>query len=291
MITQRELQYVNSWARKAPYPGIDYAEKTAEKLVIAYKDFNKFYKDKQYDIITSSSDQILFEIQDKNLCHMLGIDYKNLCDEMFDEYRKEILGLDEVPRSYELLTSIIENIEDVLKYEYDNKIKILNYYRIMIKCSIFEKLSDFSKFNFGIIDFDKKKYEELSGSKFSGNTEKFLYVQSNEPVAPIFMMGILPEGKYYEDRTGIEMYAIESLMAPSNVKDFFNEQIVSIPTQILATTSDFMNKSEATPEEKIALLNQYKAIVKEYCIPNKLNIYGDYESILVEQSQNKIRKK
>ena len=84
MITLRELEYVNGWARKVPYPGIEYAEKTAEKLVNAYEDFNNLYKDKKYDIITSSGEQILFEILDKNLCHMLGVDYKNLTDSYFD---------------------------------------------------------------------------------------------------------------------------------------------------------------------------------------------------------------
>lgn len=238
MITLRELEYVNGWARKVPYPGIEYAEKTAEKLVNAYEDFNVLYKDKKYDIITSAGEQILFEILDKNLCHMLGVQYKNLTDSYFDNYRKHILGLDDIPRSFELLTSIINNIENVLKYEYDNKLRILNYYRIMIKCSIFEKISDFSRFNFGIIDFDKEKYEELSNVKFSGNTEKFLYVQSNETIAPIFMMGILPENSDDD----VAAYAVESLMAPSNVKDFFNEQNTSIPTQILVTTTDSMKK-------------------------------------------------
>lgn len=287
MITLRELEYVNGWARRVPYPGIDYAEKTAEKLVNAYYDFIQFYKDKKYDIITSAGEQILFEILDKNLCHMLGIDYKNLIDSYFDSYRKNVLGLDDVPRSFELLTSIINNIETVLKFEYDNNLRILNYYRIMIKCSIFEKISDFSRFNFGIIDFDKEKYEKLSNAKFSGNSEKFLYVQSNEAVAPIFMMGILPEK--YDEVMGA--YAVESLMAPSHIKDFFNEQNTSIPTQILITTSDSMKKIEATPSEKIFLLNQYKSIINEYGLVNRLNVYGDYESILVEQTQNKVRKK
>ena len=171
MITLRELEYVNSWTRKVPYPGIEYAEIAAEKLINAYEDFKKFYKDKKYDIITSAGEQIVFEILDKNLCHMLGINYKNLSDTYYDDYRQQVLKMCNTPKSFELLTNIIDNIENVLKYDYDNSRKVLNYYRIMIKCSIFEKISDFSRFNFGIIDFDKEKYEELSNLKFNGNTE------------------------------------------------------------------------------------------------------------------------
>ena len=101
------------------------------------------------------------------------------------------------------------------------------------------------------------------------------------------MMGILPE----KTDDNIKTYAVESLMAPSNIKNFFNDQKTSIPTQILVTTSDSMKKIEATPSEKIFLLNQYKAIINEYGLTNKLNVYGDYEAILAEKSQNKIRKK
>ena len=52
-----------------------------------------------------------------------------------------------------------------------------------------------------------------------------------------------------------------------------------------------MDKIEAKPNEKIALLNQYKSIINQYKLPNRLNIYGDYESMLVHQEQTYKRKK
>ena len=283
MITTKELGYVSSWATKVPYPGIEYSEKAAEKLVDAFNDFNKYYSNKEYDIILSNGEQILFEILDKNICHMLGIDYKNTMGDFFAKYREEVLKIDNTITSYELLKTIIKNIEEVLKYDHDHCGFALNYYRIMIKCSIFEKLSDFSRFNFGVINFNKEKYSEKSGTIFSGKSQKLLYVQSNESVAPYFMMGIKnPEGNQYIEQP---KYVVETLFAPSKVNDFFNEQEVVIPTQILITTEEKMVKAEAKPSEKIALLNQYKSIINQYNLPNKLNIYGDYESILVNQEQ------
>ena len=74
-------------------------------------------------------------------------------------------------------------------------------------------------------------------------------------------------------------------------RDFFKDQEVVIPTQIITTTSDQMIKKEADPNEKLALINQYNAIVSELSIPNKLNIFGDYQAMLVEDSKKRIRTK
>ncbi len=295
MITTKELNYVNTWSSKAPYPGIDYAEKTAEKLCESVETYKQLYKDKGYDMILSNGEQFEFEIQDKNLCHMLGLDYKNLSGEFFDKFRTEVLKLDEVPRAYELLNAIVDNIDDVLKYDYDKQGSIFNYYRVMVKCSIFEKLSDFSRFNFGVINFDNNAYYKVSKKSYTGRAEKFLYVQSNEQVCPYFMMGVLPEdttnNSYYVNDT--KKYVVETLFAPNNIGHFFCNQEVAIPTQILITTTDEMIKKEASPSHKLALLNQYKAIVSQYGIPSKIDIYGDYMSTLttLEEITNKRLKK
>lgn len=146
------------------------------------------------------------------------------------------------------------------------------------------KIIRFSRFNFGVINFNKDTYLENSGNKYSGNSNKILYVQSNEAVAPYFMMGILPSGDPTDDDYNPDKYAVETLIAPTNDKDFFTNQDVVIPTQILINTEDSMSKVEATPDEKIALLNQYKSIIKNYGLENRLNIYGDYESMLAYAS-------
>ncbi len=283
MITIRELQYINTYANRAPYPGDEYVKETLEKLKKSFIDYNNFYMGKEYDLILSSGEQLTFEILSSNICHMLGIDYNNLKSEFFDELRFDVLGFIKIPTSYNLLSKLIEKQNDVLEFEKTTGKKVYNYYRIMIKTSIFEKLSDFGKFNFGVINFDKDEYNKNSSISTNANTKKFLYMQTNEAIAPYFMVGILPNN-------GGPNYAVETSIAPTNPEDYFNNQEVVIPTSILVTTQNDMIKKEATPEEKIALLNQYRAIVSEYNLPNRINIYGDYESILVDSSKSRVRK-
>jgi len=286
MITLKELNFVNSWASNAPYPGEQYAEQAILKLIKSVEAYEKFYKDKVYDFVLSNGEQFEFEVYPMNLCHMLGIDYKRLCSKKHSDFRNDVLGLPKTFNSYGLLKSLTENIEDVLRYDREESKAILNYYRIMIKCSIFEKISDFERFNFGVINFDKETYKEGVGHDYCGHAEKFLYVQSSEQTCPYFMMGIVPDGSLKngsvidEDVRDIRKYAVETLVAPSNVRDFFNCQRVAIPTQILATTAETMTKAEATPSDKLALLNQYHAITTEYNIPNNMDIYGDYIATL-----------
>lgn len=305
MITTKELSWVGSWASKAPYPGVEYAENTASKLIESVKAYEQFYKEKEYDLILSNGEHFSFEIAPMNLCHMLGVDYKNLSGEYFRDFREDVLKLYNQPRSYELLNAIIENIDKVLEYDAAKAGKILNYYRIMVKCSIFEKMSNFNNFNFGVINFDKDTYALASNKTYHGNAEKLLYVQSNEQTCPYFMMGILQNNAKSEQEDGIDMselycderekkYVVETLFAPTRVKDFFNGQKVCIPTQILTITSDEMIKKEATPAHKLALLNQYNAIVTEGNMPNNMNIYGDYiatlSSLDIEKSKTLIKR-
>lgn len=291
MITKKELGFVSYWAKKVPYPGIEYATAAMEKLSEAIKYYEKYYNNKEYELVLSNSDQLSFQIQSKNLCHLLGVDYQNLSGDYFENYRTEILGFDDSsrPKSYELLQKIVENIDEVLRYDCDlaGNNKALNYYRIMVKCAIFEKLSDFSRFNFGVINFDKELYQNSSQIQTNCKSNKFLYVQSNEPSAPYFMMGILEEKNNEFDNENQDTYFAETLIAPTNTQDYFNKQEVVIPTQILVTTEEKMDKIEATPSEKIALLNQYKSIIETYNLPNMINIYGDYENMLAVSSSVK----
>lgn len=121
MITAKELSFISSWESKAPYPGIAYAEKAADNLKTAFEDFNKFYRNKEYDIILSNGEQVLFEILSKNLCHMFGVDYKNLSSDYFQRFREEVLGIYGSVQSYTLLEEIINHIDDVLKYDCDKR--------------------------------------------------------------------------------------------------------------------------------------------------------------------------
>lgn len=291
MISINELRYVNSWNNRCPYPGIEYAKVATERLKASFEDFKKYYYNKKYSMILSNGEQVNLEIKSKNICHMLGVDYKNLMSDYFTDFRNNVLGINGKVNSFTLLSELINNMDAVLNYDNNGGSKVLNYYRLMIKNAIFEKLSDFSQFNFGVLNFDKEKYY----SNVTFNSTKFLYVQSNEAICPYFMMGILEEEN---DNTEVDRsefdkppYAVETLFAPNSPGEMFKNQEVAIPTQIEIDNGNTLTKKIATAEEKLALLNQYKLIVSTFNIPNNVNINGDYEAILASESSKRLTKK
>ncbi len=285
MITLKELEYVTSRANKVPYPGIAYSENAASKMITAVHFYEQYYKDKEYEIILSDGKQFSFEIMPKNVCHMLGIDFKSLSGDYYKDFRSNVLGVDEVRGAYDLLKLLIDNMEAVLKYDFENKGKVFNYYRLMVKCAIFAQLSDFSRFNFGVINFDKQTFLDRTNSNHTSNAEKLLYVQSNEQNCPYFMMGILQDRFSTPNLLG--KYVVETLFAPTNPSSYFDDQKVAIPTQILII-SNTMDKKEATSKEKLALINQYNAIVSQYNLANSLDIHGDYLAMLSKE-ENDVR--
>lgn len=292
MISINELRYVNAWPNRCPYPGIEYAKLSTDRLKASFEDFKKYYLNKKYSMILSNGEQLNLEIKSKNICHMLGVDYKNLSSDYFTSFRQNILGTSDKPSSFVLLNTLIEKIDDVLEYDEKNQGKVLNYYRLMIKNAIFEKLSDFSQFNFSVLNFNKERYSQTA----SFNSTKFLYVQSNEVLCPYFMMGILEEEKdtLQEKETNefdIPYFAVETLFAPNNPGEMFKNQEVAIPTQIEIDSGYTLSKRIATSEEKLALLNQYKLLISQFNISNKLNINGDYEAILASGSSKRLTKK
>lgn len=302
MITSKELQYVSSWTTKMPMPGIDYSMNVLRELEECYNIFNSKYRDKEYNMIFSNGEEIKLEILDKNLCHMLGVDYKNLTNEYFANYRKNVLKTEASDiNSYELLVLLLEHAKDVA--EYDNsphKEKAINYYKSGIKSTIFKKLSDFEQFNFAAINYDPKD------NKYDYSNQKLLFVPSNEIVCPYFMMGIrkteVPNHDYItsmllapkeHQEIGVDNDSAEECEYKSNnAKNYFDNQEVIIPTQILISNNNVLNKIQATPEEKIRLLTMYKSIITKYNIPNRLNVYGDYEAMLndLDRTHQKLKK-
>ena len=287
MITKKELSYINTWPNKTPYPGADYCVKVLEKLVKCFELYNKKYLNRSYTIQFSNNEEINFEILEKNLCHMLGVDYKNINKEIFDFYREKVLGLEPFNAfsSYELLSTIIDRAEDVLNFDRNSlSCFAINYYRVGIKCDIFSKLADLSKFNYGCINFDKDIFtKENPYEVFSPTSTKLLYAPSDEVVTPYFMMGLKND-----NNTDEEKYIVETLIASENAKKFFAGQEVVIPTQILTDDNGILDKNLASPEEKIKLLREYENIVNAYGIQNGINIYGDYFSMLMSQREKKL---
>ena len=285
MITRKEMGYVNDWPNKIPYPGEEYCVKTLQKLKRCFELYNKKYLNRKYTIQFSNNEEIDFAIEEKNLSHILGVDYKNLMKDIFDWYRENILYVDPYTpiSSYALLSQIIESIDSILEYDRSNRACMgLNYYRIGIKCDIFSKLSDLSKFNYGCINFSKDKYDRQFPDKtlYSQST-KFLYTPSDEVISPYFMMGIKPDNNTLEEK-----FIVETLIACDDPEKFFSGQEVVIPTQILTDDNGILDKKIASPSEKLKLLRIYQSIVNELGIENAINIYGDYYALLMSQRED-----
>lgn len=278
MISLKELQYVSSWANRIPMPGIEYSIEILDEIEKCYNLYKEKYLEKNYSIIFSNSEEIDFEILSKNMCHMMGIDYNNIKGEYFDNYRQDAFGTSATDiSSFQLLELILENKQRVAELDNDssNSAKAINYYKSAIKCAIFNKFSDFEKFNFAAINCSVDE-----DAKYEGR--KFLFIPSNEGTVPYFMMNIIKDnGKY----------VVSSLMAPDNPREIFDNQEVVIPTQILITNNDILRKVSASPEEKIQLITMYTNIINRYGLQNRLNIFGDYETTLNELANTKLLKR
>lgn len=281
MITSKELQYVEVWTNKIPMSGYEYSIRVLNELKNCAEQFNKKYRDKEYNFIFSNGEEIKFQILDKNLCHMLGIDYNNIKGEYFNNYRLNVLvtGCTNLS-SYELLELILENVESVAEMDNEKncKEKVINYYKSGIKCEIFNKLSNFEQFDFGAINYNP------GDGKYEYEKQKIFFIPSNESVCPYFMMGIKKDS---DESYG---YIVNTLFAPIDANKYFDNQEVIIPTQILVSDNTDLKKLQASASEKIRLLTMYKSIINQYNILNRINIYGDYESVLNDISNSEYTK-
>ena len=292
MISKKELEYVATWARKVPYPGYDYSKEALLKLKQSLIKDQEIYNGMEYNISFSNSEEITLEILSSNIAHMLGIDHKELMSAYKTPFRKQALGMDpkEKVTSDVLLHRIVECMDDVLKFEDENGNKDLNFYKIRVKCEIFEKMANLMSFNFGCINFNRPLFESFNQGTFNSNAQKLLFLQSNEPTSPYFMIGIKPdepivgtEESHVDKRYEEPKYIIETLFAPLNSARYFREQEVVIPTQILFDKNDVLTKAAATPDQKRKIISMYRVIISTYGLNDRLNIYGDYMELLLQQ--------
>ncbi len=265
MISSKELRYVGNFAIQIPMPGEEYSKQVIEKLKKCVELYEKNIKRKEYTIMLSDREEITLEIPEVCLCHMLGIDYKAIKSDLYKKYRKQVLNMNTTNfDSYDLLKAILENSDKVVELDNNkqNEYKILNYYKSQIKTDIFEKI-DLDRFNFGVINVNE--------------SEKTIYFESNEHLCPYFTIGIITQNPKTEIP---QRYVVKTLQAPTKIKDLFENKETTIPTQMLISDENKIKKIIATTEDKLQLLTMYKNILSTYQIPDKLNISGDYETIL-----------
>lgn len=305
MIQSYELDYVSMWPNKVPYPQSDYIEQTKKAFFNAFNLYMDLYKGIKYNICFSNSTEINLEIFEHNVAHMLGIDCSNIKSTFHDTFRSSVLDINpsyNIP-TFHLLKKIIDNFDNIVEYETTgNKTKILNYYRIFIKSCIFERLVNLSNFNYICINFDKNEYANNCGANCNFNSTKFLAIESEETCAPYFLMGILEDSKkntiirngdadtseIFDNRPQSNSYAVETLIAPRNAKDFIANQEVILPTHLVYSRDGGLKRTEATPEQKLALLKMYKSMLDKYCLnTSRIDLSGDYGLLLGKEIHNK----
>lgn len=259
MITKQELYYASVPAYNAPYPGDDYAYDTINNLSYCCAIYRRDYEGKKYKLILSNGEKLEFEIKPWNLPHLLGIDYRMITSLYMKPLFHNVLELcDEYKiNSLVVLNRIIENADKVLANDEINPIKILNYYKIMLKTSCFLKFSKLKDFDFGVLDFNKNVYKNISNNYISSASNKYLFSKTNEELAPYCMIGL----KYDNN---LEIMVPETLVAPYDMADYLYGQRLILPLELLITNGEETNRVISTREDKIRILNFYKLLLDCY---------------------------
>lgn len=264
MIRPEDIFYIDNWARKAPFPGKDYAINTMDKLYEAYIKYRDVFKDMDYKLKLSSGETVNFKMYDMNIPSLLGLETQNLISEQLHQTVLDVLGINSYSerRGFEYLKKIIERADEVIKNDsLDYSYKILNYYRVKVKSSIFQELPCFDEFDYGIIN------NQESHRCINGYNSKYIFIRTNEELTPYFIMSL----RYDKDK-GI--YVPTTLLAMRQLGTFIDKQELVLPLNLTTTYFNKTDMVDATPKEKIQLLNMYRDIIKQYHTDTKINLDG-----------------
>ncbi len=281
MISTKELEYVNAWPNKVPYPGTSYASEALDKLHHCVNLFMDNYEGKMFSLTRSDNTEIHFEILQKNICHMLGVDYKNLNSDYYKWYRVNVLGLNpnETLPSYEFLMTIFENFERVVEYDATNSYRALNYYKLAVKADIFSKFSNIERMDFHCINFDKEIFKNENNVSVSFNSNNLLCFPSDEMISPYYFLGLI-------NNNDAESFVIETTFLPENFVNYIKGQEVTLPTQLLTNDDNILRKNINRPENKLKLMSDYVKLCSQYNLKYNMNISGDYAALLHEAVRN-----
>lgn len=280
MISNREMKYVNAKVdneHSIPYPGDNYSKDALLELKNSLYLYDVYYKNRDYDILFSNGDNLVFGIQPFNLSHILGVNFNQLRDSgIFDDLKCDI----DKRTSYDLLNTIVENEDDIIKLNKLKEYSLLNFYRIKVRSEVFSKFSNFSEFNFGCINFDKD-IASKKGYPTTMKSSKFLFTESDDPGFNYYMLGISNN----ED----DNYYVET-MFPNNIPEkMFAGQEIVMPTVISTTTPSEFNKVEASASQKLRMVKLYDNMARMY--NSKFSYFNDYYSTLSNQARVEERQK
>ena len=266
MISQKELKYVSQRANNAPYPGDDYAYDTINNLTRSLVLYRKNFEGKKYKITLSNGEEVNFEIKGWNLAHLLGIDYKMITSLYMKKIFHDVLELSDEYKvnSLVVLNRIIENADKVVANDEVSSIKLLNYYKVMLKTSCFLKLTDFHKFDFGVLDFNHAMFRNITDNYTSTLSNKYIISPTDERLSPYCIMGL----KY--DESFDAMYP-ETIKAPSDFSDYLYGQKLILPLKISISTDKYTKEIIATKDDKIKILNFYKMLINDYNVDTYIN--------------------
>jgi len=277
MITNREMMFVNQKEEtKIPYPGSDYAKDALLELKEALVIYDTYYKNKMFDIIFSNGENLEFAIEENTFSHLVGMpNMRTFIEKGIIEqfYQNEYIN------SYQLLTDIMNNIDDFLKVNEEANFSLFNFYRIKVRSEVFAKFSNFTDYNFGAIHYDKN-IAEKNGHPTNMNAHTFLFVESNDANYPYHMMGLAKDmaNKQY----------VETLFPTAYLEKMFKGQTISLPTAVSITQTESFSKGTISASQKLRQIKQMMDIAKANGA--HFEFFNDYLTTVSEAARQEERK-
>ena len=224
--------------------------------------FENRYKDKILNIKFTNGEKYEFEINKKNLAHMLSVNTNSLKDTLI--YKRKSTDF---ISSYAYLNKIVDNPDSFISFNDYNNGSFVNYYTLYDRCITFKKLSELEKFNFVGVDFQNDRILN-ERDKTSIKSNKMLLYKSNEYLIDYYLMAIVKckrESNYYIE-TNFPVYNYYH-QKKWNPKRFLENQILLIPEEI-----KIKNKKSNIIEKVSSCKNKQELIDFLYQVKNNIEL-------------------
>ena len=109
----------------------------------------------------------------------------------------KLLGISENDKlnSFDILSKIVENADSIIEHDEKSDNRFFNYYRIMEKASLFNKLPPLENFVYGIVNFDSEKFLQAFKRRFGPRAKKYLMFSTDKPEIPFCFLGFAKVNK------------------------------------------------------------------------------------------------